>query len=135
VPKDNSSHPQPPVSTLVFNREVFLKRMMDDEEFAHEVVDEFLKELFTMTNTLAEEVAQADLESIGKQAHKIKGSSANVGGETLKDAALRVEQAAKAGNMAEVLSGLPDVDNQARQLAEALRQWRTEMPLTKAERT
>ena len=76
--------------------------MMGDEEFAHEVAAEFVKELPTLIGALEDWVREASLESIWKEAHKIKGSAANVGGEALRDIALKVEQAGKAGNSAEV---------------------------------
>lgn len=129
VPNNNTPLPEQPAPALVFNQEAFLERMMGDEEFAHEVAAEFLKELPALTTTLAEQVVEADLESIGKQAHKIKGSSANVGGETLRNAASRVETTAKGGDMTEVLLGISDVETEAARLIEALHEWQTAFAL------
>jgi signal transduction histidine kinase/CheY-like chemotaxis protein len=134
-PKHNPPPPEQPVPALVFNRLAFLERMMGDEEFAREIVTEFLKELPALIQTLAEQVAQADLESIGKLAHKIKGSAANVGGETLRDAALGIEKAGKTANMAEVLLGIPGFEASAAQLTEALKQWQADPSLPTQEKS
>ncbi len=120
-----------PVAALVFNREVFLERMMGDEEFAHEVAAEFVKELPTLIGALEDWVREASLESIWKEAHKIKGSAANVGGEALRDIALKVEQAGKAGNSAEVFQWIPELEIQATRLIEALQRWQVDLGLPK----
>jgi CheY-like chemotaxis protein/HPt (histidine-containing phosphotransfer) domain-containing protein len=109
--------------SMVFNREAFLQRMMGDVEFARGVAAEFLEELPTLLSTLREQVARGDFESIWKQAHKLKGSAANVGGELLRNVALEVEQAGKAGDMTVVARWIPELEVQAAQLNEALQQW------------
>jgi HPt (histidine-containing phosphotransfer) domain-containing protein len=118
-------NPQIPDSSgvMVFDLEKFLQRMMGDEEFAHEVVAGFVSELPELLRSLNQSVATADLESIWKQAHKIKGSAANVGGEALKDAALKVEQAGKASNVAEAILWASKLEIQAARLIELLEQW------------
>jgi PAS domain S-box-containing protein len=123
---DDKPPPQKhPDASLVFNREVFLERMMGDEEFAREVVGGFVEELPALLSTLREQVALGDLESIWKQAHKIKGSAANVGGEMLKTVASELEQAGKAGDMPRVVHWIPELEVQTARLSEALQQWTT----------
>jgi CheY-like chemotaxis protein len=129
--ENNTPIPAMPSAALVFNRENFLERMMGDEEFAHEVVAEFVGELPTLLSALKKHVAESDLESIWKQAHKIKGSAANVGGEALRDVALKVEQAGKTGNSAEVAHWVPELGIQAARLIDALQCWQIELGLTK----
>ena len=119
------------VESLVFNREGFLERMMGDQEFALEVASGFVGELPTLLHTLTEQVAQEDLESIWKEAHKIKGSAANVGGEALRDMALKLEQAGKAGNLTEVVHCIPELEARAARLMEALQSWQIEIGLPK----
>ncbi|MGD0546592.1 MAG: Hpt domain-containing protein, partial [Terracidiphilus sp.] len=109
--------------SMVFNRKVFLERMMGDEEFAHDVAAGFLEELPTMLGALKEQINRRDCESIWKHAHKLKGSAANVGGEALRDLALEVEQAGKAGDLTEVARWIPELETQVARLSEALRQW------------
>jgi len=123
--------PATPSAALVFNREKFLERMMGDEEFAREVAAEFLKELPALVSILKQHVAQLDLEAIWKQAHKIKGSAANVGGEALRDVALKVEQAGKAGNSEDVVHWAPELEVHAAQLIDAMQSWQAELASSK----
>ena len=108
--------------SLVFNRELFLERMMGDEEFAREVAAGFLKELPTLLSKLKEGFEQNDIESIWKQAHKMKGAAANVGGEALRDLAFQVEEAGKAGDLPGATGKLHEIEVQAARLSEALQQ-------------
>ena len=110
-------------SAVIFNQEIFLRRMMGDEEFARSVAVGFLQDLPKLLAGLKERVAQQDLELTWKQAHKMKGSAANVGGEALKEAAFEVEKAGKAGNLAAVAEWMPELELQSARLREVLQQW------------
>jgi PAS domain S-box-containing protein len=115
--------PGPQVESLVFNREKFLECMMGDEEFAREVAAGFVEELPAMLSKLMEGFELKDIELVWKQAHKMKGSSANVGGEALRDVAKQVEQAGKDGDLEEVTSCIPELREQCARLNEALQKW------------
>jgi PAS domain S-box-containing protein len=112
-------------SAVVFNQEIFLRRMMGDEEFARSVAVGFLQDLPKLLAGLQERVAQQDFELVWKQAHKMKGSAANVGGEALKEVAFEVEKAGKAGNLAAVTEWMPELELQSARLREVLEQWAT----------
>jgi PAS domain S-box-containing protein len=116
-----------PVTTasvaMVFNREIFLQRMMGDEDFARDVAAGFLEELPAMLGALKEQIDRGDCESIWKQAHKMKGSAANVGGEALRDVALKIEQAGKVGDLPEIARWILELETQVARLNEAFRQW------------
>jgi PAS domain S-box-containing protein len=116
----------PAVLSSVFNCRTFLERMMGDEEFAHDVVTGFVEELPALLSTLREQFARGDLESIWKQAHKIKGSAANVGADALRDAAFELEQAGKARDLSRVAELIPELEEQTVRAHEALQQWATE---------
>jgi len=131
VPGQASAEPPAPATTpadvaeavRVLNREVFLQCMMGDEEFARKVATRFLQDLPELITELKQRVAQADLPSVCKQAHKIKGSAGNVGGEALKAVALEMEKAGKAGDLTGVTSRIPELELQTARLKEALGQW------------
>jgi HPt (histidine-containing phosphotransfer) domain-containing protein len=97
--------------------------MMGDEELAREVITQFLTDLPTVIRDLQQQIAESDLISIGKSAHRIKGSAANVGGEALADAASRLEQAAKSGDWAEAALSAKNVAWEATRLQEILNGW------------
>ncbi len=118
----NAPPSMPTEKSPIFNREIFLERMMGDEEFARDVVESFVKGLPALLSDLAEAFERKNLESIWKQAHKLKGSAANVGGDALRDVALRVETAGKAGDIEGAIRCIPELESNAAQLKEALRQ-------------
>ena len=109
--------------SLVFDREKFLERMMGDEEFARDIVAGFVEEQPTLLSALREQVALGDPESIWKQAHKMKGSAANVGGELLADVASEIERAGKAGDIEGIMRSIPELEMQSARLLEALQKW------------
>jgi CheY-like chemotaxis protein/HPt (histidine-containing phosphotransfer) domain-containing protein len=119
----NTTPLEPAQPSPVFNREEFLGRMVDDEDFARAVSAGFLEDLPKQLMALKEQLAQEDLESVWKQAHKMKGSAASVGGEALRDAALKVEQAGKAGDLAALAGRVSELEVQTARLQEALQQW------------
>jgi PAS domain S-box-containing protein len=109
--------------SMDFNRELFLTRMMGDEGFAREIAAQFLAELPSLLDKLKEGIAQKDLESVWKQAHKMKGSAANVGGEALREIALELEKAGKARDMATVVRGISELEMRTARLSVALQQF------------
>ncbi len=112
-----------PRNPAVLDREAFLRRMMGDEDFARTVATRFLEDLPGLLAALKERMAQQDPASVAKQAHTIKGAAANVGGDALKNIAFAVEKAGKAGDLAEAVAYLPELELQTARLQEALGEW------------
>lgn len=111
---------RPRAGVEVFNREAFVHRMMGDEEFAREIASIFAHRLPEMLREVRESMMHGGIESFRGSIHKVKGSSANVGGEALSRAAHRIEQ----NEMADQLPGLiSDLELQAELLLGALRSW------------
>ncbi len=123
VPAEDVQLPKQASQPLVFNREAFLQRMMGDLEFAHDVTTGFLEELPALLSALRDQFAREDLESIWKQAHKLKGSAANVGAEALRDTAFEMEIAGKIGDLSRVATLMPELEERSVQLSEVLRLW------------
>jgi len=96
----------------VFDQTGMLARMMDDEELARRVAEGFLEDLPTQIMVLKEFLAAGDAAGTERQAHSIKGASANVGGEALRQVAFAMEQAAKVGKLQSVAERLPELLNQ-----------------------
>jgi PAS domain S-box-containing protein len=95
-------------SSLIFDRAGLMARLMDDEYLARVVVEGFLEDIPKQIAALKGYLETGDVASAERQAHTIKGASANVGGERLREAAFKMEKATKAG----------DLDAAARQMAE-----------------
>jgi len=118
---------EPKASAAVFNREAFLYRMMQDVHLAHTVTGGFLNDLPELIRMLKQRVAEQDIESVRKEAHKVKGAAANVGGELLSELALKMETASKAGDLAAVTARIPELEEQTARLTEAMKSWRAQI--------
>jgi HPt (histidine-containing phosphotransfer) domain-containing protein len=109
------------VEALVFDRAGMLARLMDDEDLARTVVDGFLEDVPRQIEALRSYLGAGDAPGALRQAHTIKGASANVGGEALRVAALDMEKAGQAGDLQAVKARLPDLESRFAGLKEAMR--------------
>jgi CheY-like chemotaxis protein/HPt (histidine-containing phosphotransfer) domain-containing protein len=106
--------------TPVFDRAGVLTRLMDDEDLVRTVVEGFLEDIPKQIESLRRYLAAGEAEGALRQAHTIKGAAANVGGESLRAAALEMEKAVKAGDLADVLARLPDLESRFARLKESM---------------
>ncbi len=74
------------------------ERLMNDGDPIREVTRGFLSDLPRQIEAVEAFWKEGDLMGIQRQAHTIKGASANVSGEALRAAAKDLEDAAKAGD-------------------------------------
>jgi two-component system sensor histidine kinase/response regulator len=63
------------------------------------VVDGFLEDLPRQITALKAVLEAGDAPGVERQAHTLKGASANVGGERLREVAYEMEQAARAWDL------------------------------------
>jgi PAS domain S-box-containing protein len=85
----------PPASAgepAVFNRAAFTERLMGDEELAQSIIAVFLEDMPRQIDALEQYLAAGDNHNAGSQAHTIKGTAANLGGEAMQAAAAKIEQ-------------------------------------------
>jgi HPt (histidine-containing phosphotransfer) domain-containing protein len=97
-----------------------LARLMGDEELARTVVDGFLEDVPRQIEALRNYLGAGDAQGAFRQAHTIKGASANVGGEALRATALEMEKAGRAGDLEAVTVRLPELESQFARLKEAM---------------
>jgi CheY-like chemotaxis protein/HPt (histidine-containing phosphotransfer) domain-containing protein len=109
-----------PVSP-VFDKAGVLARLMHDEELARKVAQAFLEDTPRQIEALRQYLQSGDLMRLERQAHSIKGASANVGGEALRAAAWEMERAAKAGDLGAARTCLLKVEQEFDRLKEAIR--------------
>ena len=76
-----------------------MTRLVDDEDLARIVVEGFLEDIPRQIAALKGYLKTGDAVGAERQAHTIKGASANVGGERLREVAFEMEKAAGAGNL------------------------------------
>jgi HPt (histidine-containing phosphotransfer) domain-containing protein len=93
---------------------------MDDDDLAQAVAVGFLEDMPRQIEALRSYLEAGDAEGAVRQAHTIKGASANVGGESLRATAFEMEKAARAGDLADVVAGLPALEFRFGRLKEAM---------------
>jgi PAS domain S-box-containing protein len=99
---------QPPV----FDRNALMKRLMGDFELAQVIIGDFIEDIPIQILALKTFLGNGDAVGAERQAHTIKGASANLGGEALQAAAHRIEKFCKAGDLPSACASLPELDQQ-----------------------
>jgi HPt (histidine-containing phosphotransfer) domain-containing protein len=107
----------------VFDRAGMMARLMDDEELARAVVTGFLDDIARQIAALKGYLETGDTAAVERQAHSIRGASANVGGEVLRAVAFETEKAARAGDLRAAGERIPELENQFTRLKEAMNEF------------
>ena len=104
----------------IFDKAGLLDRLMGDQELANEILGEFLEDVPRKFTALKEALDNGDAPSVQLQAHTIKGQSANVGGEALRETAFEIEKAGKTGDLETVKARMTELEAQFDRLKEAM---------------
>ncbi|MBI4763224.1 MAG: response regulator [Deltaproteobacteria bacterium] len=104
----------------IFDQAGLMARLMDDEDLARKVVGGFLGDVPRQIEILKNCLEAGDAARAERQAHSIKGASANVGGQALGAMAFELEKAGKTGNLEAVRARLPELERQFARLKEAM---------------
>ncbi len=115
APAEASEEPAA-ASNESFNETVLLHRMMDDRELASKVLQGFLYDCPSQLENLRRRLEEADAPGASMQAHTLKGSAATVAADGLRDIALEMEGAGKAGRLDRVGELLPRAVEEFREL-------------------
>lgn len=107
-------------SSLIFDRAGMMARIMDDEDLARTVIEAFLDDVPKQIEALRGYLEAGDAPGVERQAHTIKGASANVGGERLHAVAFEMEKAGKAGDLSAGKARMADLEAQFDRLKEAM---------------
>ncbi len=97
---DNRQAPEnaPSRETRIFDRSALLKRLGGDEQFCDELVKEFMEDVSVRLAQLKQALDDNDAAVVKHQAHTLKGASANIGAQALRDVAMEIETAGREGN-------------------------------------
>jgi HPt (histidine-containing phosphotransfer) domain-containing protein len=104
----------------IFDKAGMMARLMEDEDLARTVAEGFLEDIPRQIEALRGYLEAGDAPGAERQAHAIKGASANVGGEALCAAAFDMEKAAKAGDLDAAGGHMAELDAQFDRLKEAM---------------
>jgi HPt (histidine-containing phosphotransfer) domain-containing protein len=107
-------------SPVVFDRAGMLERLMNDEDLAQVVTECFLDDIPRQIEALRGYLDASEAPGAERQAHAIKGASANVGGEALRALAFEMEKAGKAGDLGSVAAHMDDLEREFVRLKEAM---------------
>ncbi|WP_448556643.1 response regulator [Thalassotalea montiporae] len=80
----------------LWDKQALFKRVRNNEQLVRNLVELYINEVPELFEQLIEALAQSNMTEILAFAHKLKGSSNNLGGIQLADIALKIELAAKA---------------------------------------
>jgi CheY-like chemotaxis protein len=94
----------------VFNEELLLKRLMNDAELENIIVTAFLEEMPRQIEELKQFLEQRDVKNAHRMAHTIKGGSAYLSANRLRQEAQLAEKMAENGNLEGVAALLPRIE-------------------------
>ncbi len=98
------------VKGLIFDCEGLLERLMGDEVMACEIIEGFIEDMSTHIGAVKDSFASGDASKLRRYAHSIKGACGNVGALAMREAAIKMEEAAKAGLIDEMLAVTPHLE-------------------------
>ncbi len=102
-----SAEPVKPAATVetqtfeegVFDRSALLERVGGDKDLLNEIIAMFIEDIPVQLEELKQGIKENDVAVIRGQGHKIKGASATVGAETMRQAAHEIELAGTDGKL------------------------------------
>jgi HPt (histidine-containing phosphotransfer) domain-containing protein len=97
---------------LVFDRVALMRRLSQDEELAQILTESFLGDLPLQIQKLKDYLQAGDTKAVERQAHTIKGASANLGTDALRIVAAEMEQHARSGDIIAVQEQIAELDAQ-----------------------
>ena len=119
IPERPEPNPRAEVRA-VFDHEDALARMDGDVGMLRELLQIFLQDSPNMLARIDAALTSADARQIERAAHGLKGASATISADALTDRAVQVEQAAKAGRVAEAKRAIPALRQELQRLVVVL---------------
>ncbi len=116
-PERRSSDPPP---GIVVDRSALLRRLAGQGELVGRLVKEFLADTPSELAVLRKHLEESDAASARRQAHKLKGTAANLSAEALRAVCFQAEQAAMSGQLARLAELVPAVEGEFERVKLAL---------------
>jgi len=101
----------------VFDQAALCARVMGDEALIQILIDTFVESAQEQIENLKAAIAAEDVSQVSAIAHKLRGSSANMGGMALSEQAFRIEQSC---SLEAQLAAIPELDARLKQLREEM---------------
>ena len=113
----------PASADSVFNQAELLQRLMGDEEMARNICRSYLQEASRRVTDLEDALARSDIPAATRHAHSLKGSSANLGAQIVRETAAQMEESLKSGDVPGTVALLPELVGHFATLKRALDQF------------
>jgi CheY-like chemotaxis protein len=110
---------RPTASTQLIDLADLTRRCMGNESLAARLQSEFQKQLTTDVGTLQRHAGESRADEVLRIAHMLKGAAASVACGRAREAAIRLEEAARRGDWSEAQSQIRDLEACSQQLAKA----------------
>jgi CheY-like chemotaxis protein/HPt (histidine-containing phosphotransfer) domain-containing protein len=104
----------------IFDKAVMLRRMMNDDELVRLIISGFLDDIPLQIQALKDYLKVGDATGAERQAHTIKGASANVSAELLREVAFEMEKSGKFGDLDAMRKSMGELELQFAHLKEEL---------------
>jgi len=102
------------------NLERIREATMGDEEFMAELIEVFLDDSPGQLDLLRRAVAERDAAAAASSAHRLKGSSGQVGAESLSELCKKLEQESRASNGQDLEALMAKVDQEFQRVRDEL---------------
>ena len=109
---------------VVFERAAALDRLAGDENLLRRVVRAFFDSSPALLSAAQDAVTRGDAEALATAAHTLKGMLGNLSAHAAYQAALRLEQLARGGNVSAAAAALCAVQREVARLSEELAELR-----------
>jgi HPt (histidine-containing phosphotransfer) domain-containing protein len=104
-----------------FDLSTLLRRVGGDRELLREVVGLFLDSAPDLMGAVREAVESGTAPALERAAHSLKGSAANLGAESVREASFALEQIGRENRLAAALPALARLESELNQLCDTLR--------------
>ena len=105
-------------TNLPINFDKAVEEFEGDKEFLVEVLNAFLENVSAQTGTIRQAISDGDAEMVRREAHSIKGGSANLTADTLSDIAFKLERTGSSGDLERSLETLELFEKEFKRLEE-----------------
>jgi len=105
----------------IFDYEGLSHRMMNNHDLVATVIDTFIEDAYALNREINDIIKTDDDDALLKMLHRIKGSTANVGGIALSELAKRLEHAGKKGDFTHIRESQSQIDLAFTQLIDAMK--------------
>ncbi len=93
-----------------------MELLMGDEDLARKIQDCFLTDIPQQIRSLKRFIETGNASEAERQAHTIKGASANIDGERLRAVAFEIEKAARTGDLTAAAARTKELEGEFEQL-------------------